>query len=48
MPNNDWKSNPNEIFIAVKFWLVRGLQFLIFLVGLVTIGSDVVRPTIGL
>jgi hypothetical protein len=34
------KSNPNEVFSTIEFWLVRILVFLIFLVGLIKVGWD--------
>ncbi len=43
MHRDDWKSNPNEFFSAIEFWLVRALVFLIFLVGLIKVGWDVLE-----
>jgi hypothetical protein len=34
------KHNPNEFFSNIEVWLLRGLAFLIFLVGLFKVGWD--------
>lgn len=39
---NDF-SNPNDFFGSFELWLVRGLVFLIFLIGLIKVGYDALR-----
>lgn len=42
-PSADLRSNRSDIFSEIEFWLVRALVFLLFVVGLVKVGWELMQ-----